>query len=232
MALHIVTLSFDDGFRQSCLRVAEIYERFGLSACFNVIATGHHSDFATPDEYQITPRGDFVLWNELQVRGHEVMPHGYKHANKARCTHAAAQDLIRRCFEIFSRELHGFVSSRAVFNFPYNSSTPALEAWLPEAARAFRTGGGGLNPLPKPGVCKLTCTGHGPANCEQHLDQHIEQLLARPEGWLIYNTHGLDGEGWGPIGAEYLERLLERLVAIPTVRVLPAGRALDLAGAT
>ena len=42
---------------------------------------------------------------------------------------------------------------------------------------------------------------------------------------LIFNTHGLDEEGWGPIRAAYLERLLERLLTIDTVEILPAGRA-------
>lgn len=35
---HLVTLSFDDGFRKSFLRTAEIYEKHGLSACLNVVA--------------------------------------------------------------------------------------------------------------------------------------------------------------------------------------------------
>jgi hypothetical protein len=42
----------------------------------------------------------------------------------------------------------------------------------------------------------------------------------------VFNTHGLDDEGWGPVRATYLERLLERLLALPTVEILPAGRAL------
>ena len=40
------------------------------------------------------PRGDFGLWNDLKARGHEVMPHGYKHANKASIPLAEAKDLI------------------------------------------------------------------------------------------------------------------------------------------
>jgi hypothetical protein len=51
-------------------------------------------------------------------------------------------------------------------------------------------------------------------------------LLAKESGWLILNTHGLDDEGWGPIRATYLERLLERLLTIESVEILPAGMAL------
>ena len=73
---HIVTLSFDDGFRKSFLRTAEIHEKHKLSACLNVIATGHMKEYRAPGEYiGDSSRGDFGLWNELKARGHEVMPH-------------------------------------------------------------------------------------------------------------------------------------------------------------
>ena len=79
---HIVTLSFDDGFKKSFLRTAEICEKHTLSACLNVIATGHQTTYRAPGKYiGGSPRGDFGLWNELKARGHEIMPHGYKHAN-------------------------------------------------------------------------------------------------------------------------------------------------------
>src|SRR6187402_1982635 len=65
---HYVTLSFDDGFKKSSIRTAEIYEKYKLSACINVIATAHLPGFILPNEYHAKPVGDFVLWNELQDR--------------------------------------------------------------------------------------------------------------------------------------------------------------------
>jgi len=227
--MHIITLSFDDGFRQSNLCIAQAYERFGLSACFNVLAAPEELN---PHEYKWdSPRGDFALWNELQARGHEIMPHGYRHANKGELPLAEAQDLITRCLEVFRQRLDGFDPRRAVFNFPYNSSTPELEAWLPSVVRAFRSRGQMINPLPHPGQVRLGTGGYGPDNCEAHLDATIEELLARPSGWLVYNTHGLDDEGWGPISADYLDRLLARLVRMQSVRLLPGARALLSAAA-
>lgn len=88
---HIVTLSFDDGFKKSSIRTAEIYEKHKLSACINVVASAHMKDFRPPD-YPDVPRGDFGLWNDLQARGHEIMPHGYKHANKRSLPFAEAKD--------------------------------------------------------------------------------------------------------------------------------------------
>jgi peptidoglycan/xylan/chitin deacetylase (PgdA/CDA1 family) len=225
--LHVVTLSFDDGFKKSSIRTVEIYEKYNLSACINVIATAHHKDFELPNEYHAWPVGDFGLWNELKARGHEIMPHGYKHADKAAMPFSQAKELILRCLDYFDTELKGFDRTEAVFNFPYNSSTPELEAWLPTQVRAFRTGGGGLNPLPHKGQVKLTCTGFGPGNSEQHLDNEIEKLLAKDSGWLVYNLHGLDDEGWGPVRSSYLEELLERLLAIDSVEIIPAGKALQ-----
>ena len=228
--MHIVTLSFDDGFLKSCCQVAAIYEKHGLSACFNVLATAHLPTFVGPDHWLAgTPKGGFALWNELQARGHEILPHGYRHIDKSTVPLAEAQQLILDCLAVFARELANFQPRETVFNFPYNRSTPALEAWLPSVVKAYRTLGTGLNPLPYPGQVRLTTTGAGPGNCETHLDHLIEELLARPDGWLIYNTHGLDEEGWGPIGADYLDRLLSRLLTIPSVRILPTAKALALA---
>jgi peptidoglycan/xylan/chitin deacetylase (PgdA/CDA1 family) len=223
---HFVTLSFDDGFKKSSLRTAEIYEKFHLSACINVIATAHLAGFVLPNEYHRWPVGDFGLWNELAARGHEIMPHGFKHANKAELPLEEAKDLIRHCLDYFSQELSGFDPKKAVFNFPFNASTPAVEEWLAGQVLAFRTGGPAINPLPHRGQSRLTCIGYGPENIDAHLTGEIDKLLAQPSGWLIYNTHGLDDEGWGPLSSSVLEKLLERLTAIPTVSIVPAGRAL------
>jgi peptidoglycan/xylan/chitin deacetylase (PgdA/CDA1 family) len=225
---HIVTLSFDDGFKKSFIKTAEIYEKHGLSACLNVIATGHQTNYEAPGAYiGGSDRGDFGLWNELQARGHEVMPHSYEHTNLRQVSFSEGKDLILRCLDVFAKELNGFRRENAIYNFAYNASTPELEAWLPTQVRAFRTGGGAINPLPQRGRAKLTCTSFGPGNCEHAVDREIEKLLAQQTGWLIFNTHGLDEEGWGPLRAAYLDRLLEELSAIESVDVLPAGRALD-----
>ena len=219
---HLVTLSFDDGFKKSFARIAEIYEKHKLSACLNVVAAGLPGDAYIKS----SPLGDFAFWNELKRRDHEIMPHGHRHENLQKLPLAEAQELVRRCLGVFSEKLDSFDSRQAIFNFPYNASTPELERWLPTQVRAFRTGGAAINPRPHKGQVKLTCTSFGPENCEAAIDREVEKLLARESGWLIFNTHGLDEEGWGPIRDSYLERLLERLLAHDTVELLPAGRAL------
>ena len=225
--MHVVTLSFDDGFERSSIRTAEIFERHGLVVELNVIAHGHESK---PDEewHRRWPKGDFALWNELAERGHYVMPHGLEHVDKTSVPSAEAKCLIEACLGVFRSELAGFEASRASFAFPYNRSTSALEAWLSTRVRAFRTLGAPVMPLPSSDQQRVTCASFGPGRCDEHLLQTIDSLLAGPPGWLCYNLHGLDDEGWGPVGSDTLDRLLQRLVA-HDVRVLPITAALDLA---
>jgi peptidoglycan/xylan/chitin deacetylase (PgdA/CDA1 family) len=223
---HIITLSFDDGFEKSSIRTAEIYEKYGLSACINVIATAHLKNFTLPNEYHAWKAGDFQLWNELKSRGHEIMPHSYDHKNLTEIPLEQAKESILNCLDVFNKELKGFNAKESVYNFAYNASTPEIEEWLGTQVKAFRTGGPVFNPLPHAGQKKLTCISHGPENIDQHLGQSIEEFLKGPEGWFIYNTHGLDEEGWGPVSSVFLDELLDRLTKIKTLEILPAGKVL------
>lgn len=224
---HIVSLSFDDGFQKSSIRTAEIYEKYKLSACINVIASAHENQFALPNEYHDWPVGDFELWNDLQSRGHEIMPHSYRHANLPQMPLEDATELILLCFEVFHRELDGFKQEESIFNFPFNASNTELEELLKPMVRAVRTGGPAINELPNKDLFRLSCTSKGPENIDEHLEQSINELLELPSGWLIYNTHGLDDEGWGPLSSSYLDELLSRLVQMDHVAVLPVGQALN-----
>lgn len=228
--MHYLTLSWDDGFRKSSLKTAEIFEKFGLRAEFNVLAMASlHKNMLPADMHPGArwgaPYGGFALWNELQARGHVIQPHGYMHADKSILTFAEARELILKCLEIFQRNLEGFAPERTIFAFPYNKSTPELEVWLPGLVHAFRTGPGpAINALPAPGTVKLTTCGIEQA--EAGFDQFLHDLFSQPDGWLIYNVHGLDGEGWGPVRSEYLIRQLERLCTLPDLKILPAQEVL------
>ena len=138
---HIISLSFDDGFRKSSVRTAEIYEKSKLSACLNVIASAHKKQFDLPNEYHAWEVGDFELWNELQSRGHEIMPHSYRHANLTQMPIEEARQLILLCFDIFFKELNDFKQEECIFNFPFNASNTGLEELLRPMVRAVRTGG-------------------------------------------------------------------------------------------
>ena len=59
------------------------------------------------------------------------MPHGHRHENLKEVPFEEGKALVRRCLDIFSEKLEGFAPEQAIFNFPFNASTPELERWLP-----------------------------------------------------------------------------------------------------
>lgn len=226
---HILTLSFDDGFRKSFTRTAEIFEKYNLKACFNVIPSAQLPTFVPPDHYMPNNElGDFDLWNDFISRGHEVMPHGWAHKNLRKMPVEMAKDLIQRSLDYFSAHLNGFDPAKAVFNFPFNASSAELNDWTVTKVRAVRTivHGNPVNPLPDKNLKVIDCNSHGPENIDKVLDEEINKFLKSAGGWFVYNTHGLDDEGWGPMTSTYLDHLLERLVKIKTLEILPAGMAL------
>ena len=225
--MHVVSLSFDDGFEDSFPRVADIYQERGLTACLNIVATVHGPGYAA-DVEGVPELGltNFELWNGLIARGHEVMPHTYCHQNLTNVSLATAQALIERGLAIFAEHLDGYDAKRAVYNFAYNASTPQIEALLETRVRAWRTGGTEINPLPTATTRRITCSAHGPDNCEEDLERKLADFLASDGGWFVYNLHGLDEEGWGPVRASYLGDLLDRLLD-QGVTVRAVGEALD-----
>ena len=229
---HIVTLSFDDGFKKSFYKTAEIFEQFGMKACFNIIATGHLNQFnpvvsGKPDSGIVGfEKGNFDDWNLLKERGHEVMAHTYNHVNLTTIPLAEAQALIDQCATYFETHLKGFRASQSVYNFAYNASNPELDAYALTKFLVVRTQGDSpVNSIPtvrKP--VRIGCWSHGPDNCDAFFEESINAFLTSPGGWFVFNTHGLDDEGWGPMSSRYLTTLLARLSKMPSVEVLPAGR--------
>lgn len=225
---HFITLSFDDGFKKSSIKTAEIFEKYNLRACFNIVAgRSGAKDIIFPDKWHKHPAGSWDLWNELINRGHEVMPHGLIHANLAELPLQSAQNIILTNLNIFEEKLRGFEPSKSVFNFPYNRSTPELELWLKAKVMAIRCGGPAINPIPFKNQFRLTCTTGNKSNIDNHLNREINKLLNQKEGWLIYNTHGLDDEGWGPLSSKALNELLSRLKDISTVTIVNPAKILS-----
>jgi len=176
---HILTLSFDDGFKKSFYRVADIFEGHGLSACFNVIASGHFPGFEKVDPW-ILPEllGDFDDWNNLKSRGHEVMPHSWKHLNLAKQPFEEAQAWITKCLVYFQENLEGYRNEEAVFNFPFNASTPELEAYTLSKVLALRAHEIPRSAPAAKNVFRQGCRSHGPGNIDDWIENQINTFLA------------------------------------------------------
>ncbi len=225
---HIITLSFDDGFKKSFYKIADIFEGNGLSACFNVIASGHFPKFRKVDNW-ILPGllGNFDDWNTIKSRGHEVMPHSWKHLNLAKQPIEEAKELIIKCLDYFTMNLEGYDNKEAVFNFPFNSSSPELEEFTLSKVLAIRSRELNEAVQNNTNLFRKGCRTNGPNNIDTWVEGQINNFLKSPGGWLILNVHGLDNEGWGPMSTSYLEELVARLVKIKTLEVLPTGYVLN-----
>ncbi len=113
-ATHIVTLSFDDGFQKSFLKVAQLYEQ-----------------------------------------------------------------------DYFDGHLKGFRAADSVYNLPFNSSNPEIEAFLLSKVLAIRTAVPGItahNPFPVKGLRKISCESYGEQNMDAWLGRKINDFLAADGG--------------------------------------------------
>jgi peptidoglycan/xylan/chitin deacetylase (PgdA/CDA1 family) len=201
-----IAFVFDDGYAKSCCAVAALFERYAVSAVFGVLAEpwGRHPD-----------RGDWSLWRDLAERGHIIHPHGFEHKSLALMTFEDAVVSLERCFEEFLKYLPNFELSQAVFHYPYNAGTDELNAWLIDHVAAVRIGGTGFNTNADLASRVLHCTGFGPDYCDQHLSDQLDQCELDKPNAFIYNLHGVDGEGWGPIHLGALEKALNVILDSP-----------------
>jgi len=231
---HILTFSFDDGFKKSFYKAAEVHEEYGSKACLNVIARGGMKDFKAIDRW-ILPEllGDFNDWNKLKGRGHEVMPHTWEHLNLTKIPLSQAKENIDKCLSYFQDNLDDYKADEAVYNFAFNASNKELEDYILTKIRAVRTGGWLVfdeeryHELPaSQDLNVLGCWMGGEKLIDDYVDKEVKRFLKSDGGWLIFNLHGFDDEGWGPISFRYYDKLLKRLSKLDHVAILPAGEVL------
>ncbi len=224
---HLLTLSFDDGFKKSSYKTAEIFENYGLKASINIIASGHLKSFNRDPKWMPSKLlGDFYDWNNLKSRGHEIMPHSWEHLNLTKIPIAKAKYNIDKCLDYFSNNLDDFSESNSIFNYPYNSSNSEIDDYLLKKVRAVRVRGGVVlknkfsNKIPlKKTNLRLGTWGYGPNLCDDFIEKSVNQFLNSKGGWLILTLHGIDNEGWGPISSNYLDKLLSRLIKVKYLSV-------------
>jgi len=199
---------FDDGFRASCLEVARLFEARQLRANFAVLAE--------PDTFMPDPeKGDFSLWNELQARGHVIHPHGYDHTDLSSIPFRDATAKIDACMSCFAEKLRGFDATKCIYHTTYNRTTPEIDSYLLSRVLAIRTmgplglPGSGFNDFAQLNTRKLGCSWHGPEPCDEHLWEGLLRAEQHQPTLFLYMLHGLNNEGWGPVRARTLERVLD-----------------------
>jgi len=207
-----VSFCFDDGFRASADKIRKIFDARGLSACFSVLAA---PDRADDPGMRVADVADWGYWRDARAAGHEVAPHGYAHERYDEMAIEAARASVLACLDRLERELPGFDGRRSLFHVPYLRAPAALVGWLGERTLGARVarGNDGLNAWGaiRPGQ-PVDCVTFGP----DRVAERLAARLARFEdetGWLVLVLHGVDGEGWGPVAADDLARLLDETLA-------------------
>lgn len=206
-----VCLVFDDGFAQSCSEIAKIFEARGLRASFAVLVD-------SSDIFPNLKKGDFDLWNEFQERGHIIDPHGYDHSDLSKIPFGDAKVKIDACLDYFTLHLQGFDAGRSIYHLTYNRSTPQVDQYLLTKFQAIRTTGpkgrvgSGMNNEDELSRRIYNCAWMGPDRCDEHLNSCLKLAELKKPKLFMYMLHGLDNEGWGPIGSNTLKRVLDYLL--------------------
>jgi peptidoglycan/xylan/chitin deacetylase (PgdA/CDA1 family) len=212
-----VGLIFDDGFLKSTLATAALFDQFKLPAVFAVVA--EPKDFAPG-----FVKGDFALWNELQNRGHIILPHGYTHAKLPDLPHEQAVGELERCLDTFAEKLHGFDARNSVYCYAYNSGTKRLNQWLLPRVKALRQGGTGMLSSEELASGVWHSDAYGPDDPGDHLIGLLDRARkAKPDAFL-FSLHGIDGEAWGAIALATLRRVLETIQNDPEFEYWQVGR--------
>ena len=211
-----VSFVFDDGFTASCLKVAEIFEARNLHATFAVLADNNNF---MPN----IPKGNFSLWNDLQARGHTIHPHGFDHSDLSKIQYSKAVEKIDACLTYFTTHLSGFSPTNCIYHTTYNRTTPEIDAYLLSKVRAIRSNGpdgrvgSGLNCLENMRQRILTCSWHGPTQCDKHFWSTLLNAEKQQPALFLYMMHGVDNEGWGPVHSGTLLRSLDYILTSPSL---------------
>lgn len=207
-----VALVFDDGYPTSSRRVASIFEEYNLQAVFAVLSQPELFNVRCSQE----AGGGWPLYKELHDRGHIIHPHGSDHKNLATLEFSDAIASINNCFEEFQK--NNYTLSSSTFHYPYNSGTASLNCYLLNHVKWIRVGATHnliWNNQKNIDERVLFCTAYGPDFCDQHLLELLESSIPDDGRLLIYNLHGIEGEGWGSIHEKALRKALEKIIASP-----------------
>jgi peptidoglycan/xylan/chitin deacetylase (PgdA/CDA1 family) len=207
-----VGLIFDDGFAQSSLKTAEIFESFGLPAVLAVLA----------DPSSFVPGcGDWGMWNELQRRGHIIHPHGQTHAKLSELPPEQAVHQVRRCLDSFAENLDGFDAKGALYAFTYNRPTRQAIDWLLPRVRAVRVGGVPLLSEADLASRVWRSQADGPHDPFDDCIGVLDRAAQKRPAAVFYCLHGLDGERWGATSSDNLRRILERITTDEAFKYWP-----------
>lgn len=221
--MKFISFSFDDGFERSATVGAPILERFGFNGTFYVV-TG----WVAPQRARIrddfnrgASHGDWAFWRGHAARGHEVGSHGFSHVNagasSARFLPWVMAEQVLRSAEDLARHVP---ATDYTLSMPWNAGSKVSRALARTRFSACRLGSTDLdyNTIHALDLYGLKSWAVEPKHGWSDVRAAVEQMP--DDGWLIFQFHSFDDEGWAPISSGFLEALCE-VVADVGVEVAP-----------
>lgn len=202
---YAVTFSIDDGFWHSCKAMAAVFAPHRIRATFNLVThwVAPMQVETIDDVYnQNRYHGSWPEWKTLLEAGHEIGCHTATHPALPTRT----PDEIRWELDASRETLleHLPLQEPLTFAYPYNQTSPEVDAEVRKRFLSARVGG---EPLNHPEDLNL----YAVQSWWPYRDTALEEILARideareKEAWLVLGLHGVGDEGWHPIPIDKLE---------------------------
>ena len=178
-----VTFSYDDGVRTD-MRLAEICEKYGMKATFNIcsslIASGE-------GEWRLSAND----MKDLVLRGHEIAVHGDEHKSPARCTDMEIIKEFLTCREALENALGEVVTGMAYPDLPisaageerYREIRAILKSLGISYSRTFGNDGNGFD-LPTDWLAWMPTIHHDNEKSLDYARQFVELKVEEQ-----YNSH-------------------------------------------
>lgn len=199
--------------------------RFGFHATFYVV-TG----WVRPHRVRVSERfnagrdhGTWPFWREIAGLGHEVGSHGFSHLNAsgtlARLFPWLVEKDIGRSAQDLKEQIPG---PTPTMSMPWNAATSRSAQVVRRHFSGCRLGSSRISYNRLSNLSRFELESWAPRP-DDPWDQYVDAVEQLPAGgWLIFQFHSFEEEGWDPIEPELLERLCElissRGVRVRTVR--------------
>ena len=225
----VVSITFDDGFRNAAVTATPILSNYGYRASFYVVSGWvEPRRAAVSDPYNRgQSHGTWDFWRRISAMGHEIGSHTFSHLNARGRKAAIFPWLMPRDIMRSVRDLRREVpSSRYTISMPWNAASVISDHFVRRHFSACLSGTSELryNDLKHLSNYALVSWAPGPKHSWRDYVDAIERVPAG--GWLVLQFHSFGDEGWEPITAALFTRICD-LLAENRVTVKPVANVVN-----
>jgi peptidoglycan/xylan/chitin deacetylase (PgdA/CDA1 family) len=217
----VVSITFDDGFRNAADIAVPILAKYGFFGTFYVV-TGWVEPAAIPIDEPYNkgrPHGNWVYWRQMSNAGHEVGSHSFSHLSasgfKAAFFPWLMQREVERSFQDLQREIP---CTSYTMSMPWNAATKTSNFFVRRRFSACRLGSPRLEYNVLDRLQHIGLRSWAPSgNCSW--SDYLNAIQGIPNnGWLILQFHSFGDEGWEPVSPDFFDQLCA-LIAMNDIHV-------------